>query len=62
MKLKELKQKTNKELNEILVEDRYKLGELKYELSSKKLKNVMEIRQLRRKIARIITLLKQKHE
>ena len=62
MKKKELKQKSVRELNEMLVENQQKLGMLKYELSSKKLKNVMEIRQLRREIARIITLLKQKHE
>jgi len=59
MKVKELKQKTQKELNDILVENRRKLGQLRFDLASKKLKNIREIRGLRRDVARIITILKQ---
>jgi len=59
MKVKELKQKTKKELNDILVENRRKLGQLRFDLASKKLKNIREIRGLRRDVARIITILKQ---
>ena len=61
MKKKEIKQKSNQELREMLVDHRQRLGQLKYELSSKKHKNVMEIRMLRKEIAQIITLLKQKN-
>lgn len=60
MKIKELRQKTVKELKELLEEDRHKLGQLKFALASKKLKNHREIRELRRDIARILTLSSEK--
>jgi len=44
--------KNRKELNELLIDNRYKLGKLKFDLSSKKIKNVREIRDLRRDVAR----------
>ena len=60
MKIKELRQKTTKELKELLEEDRHKLGQLKFNLAAKKLKNHREIRELRRDIARILTLSSEK--
>ncbi len=60
MKLKELKQKTDKELNDLFWENRKKLGEIKFASSTKKLKNVKEIRELKREIARIITILRER--
>lgn len=62
MKIKELRQKTEKELVDLLAEDRRKLGQHKFDLSSKKLKNVREIRELRKEIARILTFLKIEKE
>lgn len=59
MKIKELRQKTRKELEELLKADGQRLGQLKFDTASKKLKNVREIRELRRQIARVITILKQ---
>lgn len=59
MKIKELRQKNKKELKDLLVQNRKKVGQLRFDLSSKKLKNVREIRGFKRDIARIITLLKQ---
>jgi large subunit ribosomal protein L29 len=59
MKAKELQQKPEKELRELLAENQRKLGQLKFDLASKKLKNVMEIRELKKDIARILTLLNQ---
>jgi len=59
MKIKELNQKTKKELNDLLIENRHKLGQLRFDLASKKLKNIREVRKLRRDVARIITILKQ---
>ncbi len=56
MKIKELRQKSTKELKELLEENRHKLGQLKFSLASRKLKNHREIRELRRDIARILTL------
>jgi len=58
MKIKELRQKTERELMDLLQENRHKLGRLRFELTSKKLKNVREIRDLRRDIARILTIKK----
>lgn len=60
MKIKELRQKTAKELKELLEEDRHKLGQLKFNLASKKLKNHRQIRELRKEIARILTLSSEK--
>ncbi len=60
MKIKELRQKTDKELKELLEQDRHKLGQLKFELASKKLKNHRQIRELRKEIARVLTILSKK--
>ena len=60
MKAKELRQKTKKELADLLIEKSHKLGKLKFDLASKKLKNIMQIKELRRNIARIKTILKDK--
>jgi len=56
MKIKELRQKSEKELKGLLDENRHRLGQLKFDLASKKLKNHREIRELRKNIARILTL------
>lgn len=58
MKIKELRQKTEKELNDLLNENRFKLGQFRFDLASKKIKNVGQIKELRRDIARILTILK----
>ncbi|MBU1292014.1 50S ribosomal protein L29 [Patescibacteria group bacterium] len=60
MKAKELRQKTEKELKDSLIQDCLKLGQFKFDLASKKLKNVREVRDLRREIARILTILNKK--
>ncbi len=59
MKLKELRQRSKSELEKILRESREKLRQLRFDLSSGKVKNVREIRQLRREIAQVLTLLNQ---
>jgi len=58
MKITELKQKSPKELQRILKEDREKLRQLRFNLISGKVKNVREIRMLRKDIARILTIKK----
>ncbi len=57
MKIKELNNKTTKELKNLLIESQHKLGQLKFDLASKKLKNVKQIKELRRDVARILTIL-----
>jgi len=54
----ELKQKSKEELQKTLEDDREKLRQLRFDLSAGKVKNVREIRNVKKEIARILTLLK----
>ncbi|OGY45548.1 MAG: 50S ribosomal protein L29 [Candidatus Buchananbacteria bacterium RIFCSPHIGHO2_02_FULL_38_8] len=60
MKFKELKSKPEAELNKVLNELRDKLRELRFKVTSKQLKNLRDVRETKKTIARILTLLKQK--
>jgi len=60
MKAKELREKKIEELEKILKEKREKLKNLKLDLIQGKLKNVREIRETKRDIARVLTILKEK--
>lgn len=60
MDIKDLRKKENKELQKMLVTSRAKLRELKFSNSNKQLKNIREIRQLRKGIARLLTLINEK--
>ncbi len=60
MKLSELKQKSLKELQKLLQNNQDKLRQLRFDLASGKVKNVREIRQIKKDIARIFTKLCQK--
>lgn len=57
MELKELKSKTEKELRQFLGEARDKLRSLRFKDANKQLKNVREIRVVKKTIARILTLI-----
>ncbi len=57
-KAKELRKKTKKELNRSLREKRERLRQLRFDLTSGKVKNVREIRAIKKDIARILTILK----
>lgn len=58
MKTTELRQKSKQELKEVLAENYNKLRQLKFDLTAGKVKNVREIRHLKKDIAKILTLLK----
>lgn len=60
MKISEIKQKPKKELERLLREDQEKLRQLRFDLSAGKVKNVREIRKIKKDIARILTILCQK--
>jgi len=60
MKLKELKHLPDLELKKSLENSREKLRSLRFDLASGKVKNVREIREIRKTIARILTLLKER--
>jgi len=57
MKISEIRQKTKKELESMLLERREHLRNLRFDLASGKVKNVREIRELKKEIARVLTLL-----
>jgi large subunit ribosomal protein L29 len=57
MKAKDLKNKTESELQKILKEKREKLRELRFTLATGKLKNPSEIKEIKKDIARILTFL-----
>lgn len=57
---KELKLKSEAELNRLLVSNREKLRDLRFKVSQNQLKNIREVRVIRKKIAQILTLLKIK--
>ncbi len=62
MKTKELKSKSEGELKRMLAEAREKLRQLRFDIQLKQSKNVRELRNVKKDIARLMTLLKQKSE
>jgi len=61
MKFKELKTKSDKELQKLLAEWREKSRELRFKVSSEQLKNVREVRKVKKTLAQIMFLLSQKN-
>jgi ribosomal protein L29 len=59
MKYKELKNLPEKELQKILGESKDRLREMKFKVAADQLKNLREIRLVKKTIARILFLLKQ---
>lgn len=60
MKIKEIQQRSEKDLHKDLIEVREKLRVLKFDLSAGKVKNVREIRSIKKDIAKILTVLNTK--
>jgi len=58
--LKELKAKSETELKKILASSREKLRDFRFKVSQNQLKNIREVREIKKKIAKILTLLKEK--
>jgi len=59
MKIQEIRQKTEDEMKSLLIEKREKLRALRFDLSAGKVKNVREVRGVKKDIAKILTLLKK---
>ncbi|MBI4253220.1 50S ribosomal protein L29 [Candidatus Uhrbacteria bacterium] len=59
MKIAELREKTEKELEALLAESRRALRQARFKVAFKQLKNVRELRVQKTTIARIFTLTKQ---
>jgi large subunit ribosomal protein L29 len=60
MELKELRHKPESELHKLLVLARENFRDLRFKIISKQHKDVREIRQVKKMIARILTVLKEK--
>ncbi|MCK9438816.1 MAG: 50S ribosomal protein L29 [Patescibacteria group bacterium] len=57
MDLKELKTKKDSELHSLLAKWREELRELRFKDSNRQLKNIREIRNIRKNVAQVLTLL-----
>jgi len=60
MKIKELKEKTEIELKNLLRDKREALRKFRFEMGHGKVKNTKEGREIKKDIARILTLLRKK--
>jgi len=56
----ELRQKTKSELQKTLQDSREKLRQLRFDLAAGKVKDIREIRRIKKDIARMLTILKGK--
>jgi len=59
MKIIDLRRKQKDELQRMVSESREKLRALRFDLASGKVKNVREIRKIKKNIARILTLIQE---
>lgn len=59
MKTSELRQKNTAELEKILAEKKEKLGNLNFDLAGGKVKNIKEIRETKKDVAKIMTLMEE---
>ncbi len=57
MKIKEIREKNQKEIEKDLSELRNKLTKMKFDISGKQMKNHREIRKIKKDIAKILTVL-----
>ena len=60
MEYKEIKTKTEAELHRLLADHRDRLREARFKDASRQLKDVREIREIKKTIARLLTTLKSK--
>ena len=60
MKIKELRNKDEKSLKKMEAVLREKMRALRFDLQAGKVKNVKEVKQVRRTIAQILTIIKEK--
>lgn len=60
MRIEEIREKTTTELHDLLAENRRLLSDLKFRHSYEGIDNPMRIRELRRTIARILTVINER--
>ncbi len=62
MEFKEIKNKNLSELNKLLAESRDRLRDLMFKDANKQLKNIREIRQIRKTIAQVLTVINKNQQ
>ncbi|OGI26922.1 MAG: 50S ribosomal protein L29 [Candidatus Moranbacteria bacterium RIFOXYB1_FULL_43_19] len=62
MKIKEIREKNQKEIEKDLIELRNKFTKMKFDISGKQMKNHREIRKIKKDIAKILTVLNSQKE
>jgi len=60
--LKAIKTKSETELNKLLFASREKLRDLRFKVSQNQLKNIREARAIKKKIAMIMTIIREKRK
>lgn len=60
MNIGEINKKSSSDLQKLLAERREKLRQLRFDLAAGKVKNIREIREVKKDIARILTVLNPK--
>lgn len=60
MQIRELKAKSEKELKDLVVSQRELIRDLRFRASQRQLKNVRELREAKKLLAQVLTVLKQK--
>lgn len=61
MNIKELREKTEQELQKLLKLHREQVRDLRFKVAAKQHKDVRELRDEKRTVAKILTVLKEKH-
>lgn len=62
MKIKEIEKKSEKEIKQLLQEKRERLRQINFSIATGKVKNVREIRLIKKDIARLLTVTDSKKE
>ncbi len=62
MKIAELRKKDVKELHKNVLQNQKKLSDLRFKFSANQLKNVKEMHNTKKEIARILTIINEKSE
>lgn len=62
MKIQDLREKTEKDMDKILAAERERVRDLRFKVSQRQLKNLREVRSTKKTIARILTIKKEKEK
>ena len=60
MKIKEIRQKSEKDLHKLLKLNREQMRDMRFRIASKQYKAVRDLREIKKDIAKILTVLKEK--